>query len=137
MVGGSFPERHDVRALAGLIEGFLLDLSDDFASRLKGFSGLGVRGNRGIDASGHILDGLQHIQFKVDAFALLSQGGRVKTVPEVVLFRGAELLEVVSPNVVVGDEQAVLLDEAPRAARVEAHGGFLQVFKPGIAGLDW
>ena len=60
----------------------------------------------------------------------------MKSLPNVVLSRCAELLQVVGPDVVVGDEQPIFADEASRTAGIEADGGFLQVLEPGIRGLE-
>ena len=72
-----------------------------------------------IDALGHVFDGLQHVQFKIGTFQLFVRSLRVIAVVEVILVLGAELLQRVGADVVVGDDQAVRRDETAGAAAVE------------------
>ena len=135
MVGAAQPERDHVRAQAGLPHGLLLDGGNDPASGGKGFPGGCAFGHRVIDARCDVLDGLEHIQFEVEAPGFVGRRAGEEPVAEIIPLRGAQLLQGVGADVVVGNEEAVLADEAARAARVEADGGLLQVIEPGWGGV--
>ena len=50
---------------------------------------------------------LEHVQFQVEAFDFLGGRARVKAVAEIILLAGAQFLQGVGADVMVGNEQAV------------------------------
>ena len=60
---------------------------------------------------------------------LIGQGLGVKTILEVIFLFGADLLQIASPDMVVGHHQPVRRDERPRPARVEADRRLLHVVR--------
>ena len=58
--------------------GFLFDFSDDLPTRGEGGGGVRILRHGGIDARGHVLDGLEHVEFEIEAFDLLDQRARPK-----------------------------------------------------------
>ena len=73
MIRPALPERHDVRAQAGLVEGCLFYLGHDLAARDKGGVRRGVRRNRGVYLRRHVLDRLQHVEFEIETLHLIRQ----------------------------------------------------------------
>ena len=64
-------------------------------------------GTAAVTRRGHVLDGPQHVQLQVRAPQFGVPGGGVEPVPEQVAVPGAEFLDAVRPDVVVGDDQPV------------------------------
>ena len=135
MIGATLPERDDVRAQVGLVEGRLLNLGHHLAARGKGGSGRGVLRNRGVHLRGHVLDGLQHVQFEIETLHLVRQRLRGEAVAQIIFLLRADLLESVRADVMIRDEKAVLAHEAAGTAGVEAHGRLLQMLHPRVGGL--
>ena len=136
MIRPALPKRDDIGAQARAVLGLLLDSGDDLAARGKGVCWGGVIGHRGVDAGGDVLDGLQDVEFKIQAFDLLGRRGRVKAVAHIIFFLRADFLQRVRADVMVGNQEAVRAQETAGPAGVEAHGGFLQVVKPRLGSVE-
>ena len=93
MISPALPKGDHVRAQAGAIERFLLDFGDDLAPSRKGGGRVRVFRHGGVDARRHVFDGLEHIEFEIEAFHFLRGRARVKAVAEIILLRRAELLQ--------------------------------------------
>ncbi len=129
-------ERDHVGAQAGLLLGFGLDPGHGLAlgNTCRGVVHVGL--HVGHDLVGHVLDADQHVQFQVGGLDLIGLGLRQEPVPIKILLVGADLLEGVGADVVVGHHQAVGRDERPRSARVEPDRRESQVVEPGFGGLE-
>ena len=71
MIRAPLPQGHHVGAQARGVLRFLFDLRDDAAARGEGPGRLGVGGDCGVDPRGDVLDGLEHIEFHVQALEFL------------------------------------------------------------------
>ena len=84
----------------------------------------------GVDLVGDVLDPDQDVQLQVERLRLLGRRLRVEADLVVILLLGADLLERVGADVVVGHDQAVARHERPRAAVVEPDGRRPHVLGP-------
>ena len=89
MIGAPLPQRHHVGAQARLVQRFLFDLRDDGAARGKGGRRPGLAGDRRVDPRGHVLNGLEHVEFQVQALHFLRLRAGVKAVAEIIFAAGA------------------------------------------------
>ncbi len=89
MIRAALPQRHHVGAQARFVLRFLFDLGDNGAARGKGGRRPGLIGDRLVDPRGHVLDGLEHVEFHVQALHFLCLRAGVKAVAEIILAAGA------------------------------------------------
>ena len=100
-------ERDHVAAQAGGGGAILFDRAHGDALRLARFRGRHARLGPGVHLGGHVLDPHQNVQFQVRALAFLGPCPRVEAGLHVVGAFGAEFLDAVGADVMVGKGQPV------------------------------
>ena len=136
VIRAALPERDDVRAQTRAILRFLLHFRDDFAPRQERSGGVRFLRHGGVDARCHVFDGLEHVEFEIEALHFLRRCARVESVVKIIFLLRAHFLQRIGADVMIGNQQAVRAHETPRTAGVEAHGGFLQVLEPRVGGVE-
>src|SRR5713101_5489937 len=132
VIKAALVEGDNVAAQTGFVLGLFFDLGHDGAagpeSLFVGKAGL----DGGIHAGGHILDAHEDIQLEVFGGDFLFESAGHEAVLEVIVLLAADLLQGVGADVMIGHDEAVLGYEGAGAAAVEANGGFLDMFEPGV-----
>ena len=131
-------EGHDVASHSRLLQRLFLDgVHHRLARPLLRLLGRDrPRGHGRINAGRHVLDAHQHVQFQVDALQLIGRRAGVEAGLDQIALRGAQLLQRIGPDVMVGHHQAAGRDKRTGAPAVEAHGRLLQMFEPGIGRIE-
>jgi hypothetical protein len=136
MIFAALKERDDVAAKLGLFELVFFDRIDDgaagFLSIGSGLAGL----DRGIHLGGDVFNVHEDIELEIDALDFFSGRFGVKAELEQIAVGGAEFLEGVGGDVVIGHYQAAGRDEGARAAAIEADAGKAKVLEPFVGGLE-